>query len=152
MGRLKRMLQNEKGFTLVELMVVVVIIGILTAIAVPAMGKQVEKAKVTRAVAEIKAMKTAVDTHKMEKSVYPKTGEVKEVMKDFGLTSLNDPWGNSYVYATDDTALQVYELVSGGPDGSIGSGKDDIGATGTANPKEDFISSSTLENTQNLAD
>ncbi|MCG9968106.1 type II secretion system major pseudopilin GspG [Pelotomaculum terephthalicicum JT] len=134
-----RALRNESGFTLMELMVVIVIIGVLAAIAVPSMVKQVDKAKVKRAMVELKAMKTAIDVYRAEKGVYPTTSQINDVLEDYGINfgsaSYKDPWEKPYVYLTNDTEPSVYKLFSYGPDG-LSSGGDNIVATSDANPAE----------------
>jgi len=134
------LVKNETGFTLMELMVVIVIIGVLAAIAVPSMSKQVDKAKAKRAMVEIKAMKTAIDVYKAEKGSYPTTAQVKDALEDYGINwsdSFKDPWERPYVYSTDvNTAPSAYKIVSYGPDGGITAGDDNIVATGNTNPAE----------------
>jgi len=135
-----RLAKNENGFTLVELMVVIVIIGVLAAIAIPAMSKQTDKAKVKRAMAELKTMKTAIDAYKAEKGLYPTTSQINSVLMEnglnFGSASFKDPWANPYVYSTTNAAPTAYKLVSYGPDGGLSSGNDNIMTTGATNPVE----------------
>lgn len=136
-----RLLKNESGFTLMELMVVIVIIGVLAAIAIPSMSKQVDKTKVKRAMVELKAMKTAVDVYKAEKGSYPTTSQINNALKDYGINfgsaSFKDPWEKPYVYSTDNNiAPSAYKLVSYGPDGGVTIIDDNIVATGDTNPAE----------------
>ncbi len=80
------------GFTLIELMVVVAILGTLSAIAIPAYSRYVEKAKITKAIAEIKILSDEIDTFGAPSGVFPNT------LNDIGRAGLLDPWGNPYQY------------------------------------------------------
>ncbi|WP_003542118.1 prepilin-type N-terminal cleavage/methylation domain-containing protein [Desulfotomaculum nigrificans] len=120
MKRLKRLLQkfrDQQGFTLVELMVVVVIIGILAAIAIPQFSKQADKAKMGRAEAEMKSMANIINVYYSEKGQYPKESNsdtdpdsIRKVLNDSGVkwadseNPIKDPWDNPYFYhaTTDD--------------------------------------------------
>ncbi len=92
--------KNQKGFTLIELMVVVVIIGIIVATALPQFNKATEMAKEKRAKAEIKNFKTVAMVIYAENGTYP-TGF--SGMSDYNIPSVpKDPWTGDYSYTTTD--------------------------------------------------
>jgi general secretion pathway protein G len=80
------------GFTLIELMVVVAIISTLSAIAIPAYSRYVEKAKITKAIAEIKILSQEISAFAADGGPLPNT------LNDIGRAGLLDPWGNPYQY------------------------------------------------------
>lgn len=143
-----RLSKDEQGFTLIELMVVVIIIGILAAIAVPTMNSQLNKAKTKKAVSELKSMKTVVDTYMADgannvNGYAPKSadttnaGDIKRVLSDGGISAANtDPWGIKYHYQAHKNGTDTkYVLYSYGPD-KIANTSDDISVTESSNPRE----------------
>ncbi len=80
------------GFTLVELIVITAIIGVLAAIAIPAYSRFVEKTKVTRAVAEIRALEKDLLASMVDSNTLPNS------LNDIGRGTLRDPWGKPYQY------------------------------------------------------
>ncbi len=123
----KAMNRRERGFTLVELMVVVVIIGILAALVVPTFFKQADRANVTAAKGQINLLKTALGMYKMEFKHFPSTSEglealinnEREKFLDQDLIPL-DPWGYPYIYVCPGTNGHDFEIVSYGADGAPG--------------------------------
>ncbi len=81
-----------KGFTLIEIMVVVAIMSTLSAIAIPAYSRYVEKAKITKAIAEIKILSQEIGAFAADGGPLPNT------LNDIGRAGLLDPWGNPYQY------------------------------------------------------
>ncbi|HBC94024.1 MAG TPA: hypothetical protein DCZ10_14285 [Pelotomaculum sp.] len=118
-----------------------IIIGILAAIAIPVMSKQTEKAKVKKAVAELKSMKTIVDINISDavanpSGASPSDAAAKTLLQNGGFSEFTDPWGNAYKYKKDgDTGYLLYSM---GADGSeaAGSAADNITATDSQAPKE----------------
>lgn len=80
---MKQKVMNKKGFTLVELMIVVVIIGILAAIAIPMYSSYTNKSKTKAAQADLKNIFTAIDTYKQEHGVYPSEPKPTEAISDW---------------------------------------------------------------------
>ena len=74
MLKMKKMLKNQQGFTLVELLVVIAIIAVLAAVVTPNVFKALDKSKVSAAIAEYDAIKTAVITYHADTGVWPAAG------------------------------------------------------------------------------
>ena len=126
--------QSTRGFTLIEIMVVVVIIGLLAAFILPNVFGNVEKAQVSRVKGDLQGLETALTMYKLDNYKYPST--------DLGLAALvqrpndptvrnwreggylrrisKDPWGNPYQYVYPGTHGQEYDLYSFGADSQEG--------------------------------
>lgn len=127
---------DEKGFTLIELMVVIVILGILAAIIAPRIVGRTDEAKVTEAKVQMKNLETALKLYKLDNGSYPsteqglealvkrpETGTVPKNWREGGYLEKKkipaDPWGNPYVYASPGVSGD-YDIVSYGSDGVRG--------------------------------
>ena len=126
--------RKQGGFTLIEIMVVVVILGILAALVVPQVMNRPDQAKVTVAKGDIKAIGAALDMYKQDNYAYPSTQQGLDALvekpggnpqpknwnRDGYLKRVpKDPWGNEYQYLSPGTQGQ-YDLYSYGADGKQG--------------------------------
>ena len=122
---------GAKGFTLLEILVVISIIGVLAAFIVPNVIGQGEKAKADLARANMAAIANALDMYKLDNNKYPTSdqGLLALVEKPSDARNWNpagylgkvpeDPWGNEYVYLSPGIE-GPYDLLSFGADGSEG--------------------------------
>ncbi|MCE2573542.1 type II secretion system major pseudopilin GspG [Motilimonas eburnea] len=132
--------QQQQGFTLLEVMVVIVILGVLSAMIVPNLLGNKEKADQQKVVSDIIALENSLDMYKLDNSRYPTTDQGLEalVSKPAGspeprnyreggyLKRLpNDPWGNPYLLTSPGEKGNI-DIFSTGPDGEEGT-DDDIG-------------------------
>lgn len=119
--------RNTKGFTLIEIMVVMVIIGLLAAFVMPKLFGNVDKASQQSAQAQIEMLGQALDLYRLENHKYPTTDEGLNALKSYLKKNVpKDPWGNDYVY-TFPGQHGDYDLVSYGADkaeGGEGNNKD----------------------------
>jgi len=137
LGRFYRRNVKLEAFTLIELMVVIVILGILAAFVVPRITKRPEDAKVTKAKIEISNMEQALELYYLDNGMYPTTeqglsaliekpdtGEIPEGWKEGGYLNKKklpvDPWGNEYVYVSPGMHNQDFDLFSLGKNGEEG--------------------------------
>ncbi len=120
----------NQGFTLIEILLVVVIIGILAAVVVPNLGGKVGQAQSNAAKASVQAIVMAVDLYELDNGKYPdslqnlinKGSEINwngPYLKKSEIPK--DPWGNEFQYTKQGSS---YTITSAGPDGSFGSGDD----------------------------
>lgn len=123
---------RQAGFTLLELMVVMVIIGILAAIAIPSFTKNVQRAREAVLREDLHTMRTAIDSYTIDKQKAPATlddlvqaGYLKKLPED-PMTHRSDTWIPSE--STDFTSTD--ETQSGGMD-NVHSGSQDIASDGT---------------------
>ncbi len=119
----------EAGFTLVELLLVVAILGILAGVVAVNVGGQSEKARINATRASIGAIGTALKTYEMNSSGLPQSLDALTKDQADGLPPLleskvlNDSWGNPFQYKR--ISSYKYEIRSAGPDGQMGN-QDDI--------------------------
>ena len=130
---------GAKGFTLIELMLVIIIIGVLAAMVVPRLTGRTQQAKIARSWADLAAIGLALDLYELDTGTYP--GALEDLVRreppaDFdtdggqwngpylrkGLPK--DPWGRAYIYSQESHHQQDYDLSSFGADGQRGN--DDV--------------------------
>ncbi len=126
-----RNIKSSAGFTLLELLVVMVIIGLLASYVGPRYFAQVGKSEIKVAKAQINALEKALDQFRLETGHYPTTEEGLESLVTRPVSEarwdgpyLNkgvplDPWGHAYAYKIPGTQGE-YDLISLGKDGQPG--------------------------------
>lgn len=128
--------RHSSGFTLIEIMVVLVIIAILGAMIGPQILGRVDEARVTAARQDLRTLGTALDMYRLDNFRYPSTAQGLEALvvqpDDASIrnwrsggylkstTVPKDPWGNDYVYLEPGTRGGAYDLYSPGADGRVG--------------------------------
>ncbi|MBA4423165.1 MAG: type II secretion system protein GspG [Syntrophus sp. (in: bacteria)] len=130
MGKMKR---NEKGFTLIELMVVIVILGILAGLIVPRIMGRPDEARRAKARIQIESLETALKLYKLDNGNYPSTEQGLNALVEpptVGTPLKNwrqggylekgkvpkDPWDNDFVYISPGSHGD-FDLISRGADG-----------------------------------
>ena len=125
----KETMRKSGGFTLLELLVVIVIIGLLAGYVAPRYFSQVGKSETQVARVQIDALEKALDQYRLDNRRYPSAEEGLAAVQPYLKKSLpNDPWGRPYVYRVPGPRGD-FEVVSYGRDGKAGgTGEDaDIG-------------------------
>jgi general secretion pathway protein G len=126
--------RRNAGFTLIEIMVVVVILGILAALVAPNVIRRIDDARITKAKQDIRAYETALNLYRMDNFRYPNTEQGLEALvkrpadpnirnwKEGGYIDgmKKDPWGNDYAYIAPGTRGGEYDLYTLGADGQPG--------------------------------
>jgi general secretion pathway protein G len=128
---MKKSSRRERGFTLMELVVVIIIIGVLAALVAPKFFGRVSEAKQKAAKAQIELFGTAFDSLRLDVGRYPTTEEGLKALREkpSGMETWKgpylpkeipaDPWGNPYVYKSPG-AHGDYDMISYGLDRTEG--------------------------------
>lgn len=132
---MKTKLQTQSGFTLLEIMVVVVILGILATMVAPQILGRADDARITKAKADIVSLDAALDLYQLDNYAYPTTSQGLEALtikpnespeprnykKGGYIKSLpNDPWGREYLYLNPGVKGSIYDIYTLGADGEEG--------------------------------
>ena len=127
---------DRRGFTFVEILVVVMILGLLAALVVPRIMGRTDEAKRTAAKVQIRNIEAALQLYKLDNGVYPSTEQGLRALIEKPTTGVvpkkwklggylqklpEDPWGNPYKYVSPSpTQRGDYEIISYGTDGEPG--------------------------------
>ena len=122
--------RNQQGFTLIELLIVVAIIGLLVAIAIPALQYALDRSKQRVTLADLRQVAVAIMQYNLDTSIYPNNTvtvqELAVILEPFSGRNLptQDRWSNDFGYTTDGN--NYYSLESFGRDGIDGANIDYI--------------------------
>src|SRR3990167_7519970 len=123
--------RKSQGFTLIEIMVVVVILGILASLIVPKIMSSPEKARIVKVKQDILCIQSALDLYKLDNAVYPTTDQGLQALvtkpsidpiprnwkSDGYLQQIPvDPWGEPYQYVNDNENLRIFSYGPKGKD------------------------------------
>lgn len=132
---------KQQGFTLIEVMVVVVILGILAAVVVPKIMDNPDKARIIKVKQDIRQLESALDLYRLDNFNYPNTDQGLEALLRAPTDLANsgnykqggymrrlpiDPWGADYLYLTpgEHYEIDIYSLGSDGAPGGTGTATD----------------------------
>jgi general secretion pathway protein G len=132
-----QLLRNTRGFTLIELMVVIIILGLLAAIVMPRVVGETDRARYEQAKVQMRILEDAIKRYKLDSGVFPSTeqglealvrkpstGVIPRYWPDGGYLDKTeipiDPWGNHYIYISPGMHSPDYDLKSFGADGLEG--------------------------------
>jgi len=137
---MKSRLKQQQGFTLIEIMVVILILGLLTTLVVQSLRGATDKAKRTKAMADIAELKTALDRYYIDSGSYPtdlnalvtpptqvaQNGQQPSNYEEGGYIRRIplDPWNNPYVYQSDGNTYTLKSLGADGAEGGTGKNAD----------------------------
>lgn len=131
MYRKQDFVNKNSGFTLIEVMVVVVILGILAAVVVPKIMSRPEQARIVKVKHDILAIQSAMDLYKLDNGFYPSTDQGLQALVSKPTTEPNprnwkadgylqqlpsDPWGQSYQFINDNEKLRIFSYGPKGKD------------------------------------
>jgi len=120
-------MRKYKGFTMIELLIVIVILGLLASLVAPKFFSQLGTAERGIASAQMNAFETALDTFRLDMGSYP--ANLEELRKSdkprwdgpyLPKAIPLDPWGNAYVYTTPGEEGNPYKIMSYAADGKAG--------------------------------
>ncbi len=126
----------QAGFTLIEIMVVVFILGLLVTLVAPKIIGRTDQARQTKALADIKAIEEAMKLFKLDNGFYPSTGEginalvqpparARRYNPDGYLDKVPlDPWGQEYAYFSDGHDVRIVSFGADGVEGGDGYNRD----------------------------
>lgn len=124
-----------RGFTLIEIMVVVVILGVLSALIVPNIIGRPDEARVTAARAEVQQIGNALELYRLDNGFYPSTDQGLEALvvkpggfpepKDWNVDGYlkklpEDPWGEPYMFFSEERSMDVYSFGADREEGGEG--------------------------------
>lgn len=132
-------MKHPRGFTLIEIMVVVVIIGILGALFVPNMIGRGDQARRTAVENDLRSIGATLDMYRLDNAHYPSTTQGLAALVDkpdgypeprnynpegYAKRLPVDPWGSPYVYSAGERGFELYSLGADGTEGGTGAAAD----------------------------
>jgi general secretion pathway protein G len=135
---------RQRGFTLIEILVVVMILGLLISLAAPRIMGRTDEARVVKAKADMKAIEQGLNLYRLDSGLYPTTEQGLEALVEqprSGPQPRNwrpdgymeriplDPWDHDYLYASDGTTYMLQSLGADGEEGGDGINADLDAAT-----------------------
>lgn len=141
MEKYRRNIKKAKGFTLLEMLVVIAMIGLLASLVAPKLFHKLGKSKIKTAQAQISLIETAADAFRLDVGRYPTEQEGLQVLwNNPGNLEMwdgpylpkplkPDPWGHPYIYRNPGQNGRLYDIISLGGDGREGGTGEDADIT-----------------------